>query len=599
MCSFLVKRSYFKFLFALGGVKNSMKKPEVLNVPRNLWKEFLLVTFLNFAFATLVDASSFLMQFSKEAMINGKIVLSLALICLYYIRSPFETFSSLYLKEFQELFDEHLELVINERGSRILLKVKDKVSHRNEKHGYQEQMPSSTILKTLKKYIDRNWRMKVFFITNGINILSSLLLFIGLIFSSTLEIENTWLFVLLVIFAATCEYFFSNARMKTNNAYRNEHRKAHLEETEASQNILQIAPLNDEHAEFLTTNYVTASQKSHIIRRANSKDRRKLNVLDSLAHSFFTIAVIGLKTFEVGILNINFEALVGAIALAGIYNQFTRKITSLIHIRDDYNEIQQDIKVYEPDFENINTIYERECKKDKLQPAKVISLTIPQFKVAYSSDDASKPFELSAPNSLTFHPGDFVTLTGVTGSGKSTLMKMLTDNLHFDKAPINVKLQSDGYAKAIIHQDKLVLGSNSVLYELTFGKEDYDKAKLLEILHALHLYEEISDRTDDVLQYLASTGSDQYSSGQKQRLALARTLLNVDETTQIVAFDEATNNQNDDVALQVLIYIKNTYKNCIVLFATHQVSIANQVATRTLEFTRSTDDTYFCVNEVI
>ena len=587
-----------KFSFILGGMKNNMKKYEVLNVPRSLWKDFLMVTFLNFVFTMLIDASSFLMQFSKEAMLDGKIILSLALISLYYLRSPFETFSYNYLQEFDELLKEHLELVVSERSSNVLLRVKDKVIHQNEKLGYQEQMPSSKILKTLKTYIERTWKKKVFFITNGINILSSLFLFIGLILSSTLEIKNTWLFVLLVVFSATCEYFFSNIRMKTNNAYRNEHRKAHLEMEEASQNIIQMTPLNDEHAKFLTANYVTASQKSHTIRRANSRDRRKISVLDSLAHSFFTIAVIGLKTFEVGIENTNFEALVGAIALAGVYNQFTRKITSLIHIRDDYNEIQQDIKVYQTDFENINTIYEEERKKDKLQPAKVISLTIPKFKVCYTSDGSSKPFELSTSTPLTFYPGDFVTLTGVTGSGKSTLMKMITDNLHFDNAKIETKLETTGYAKAIIHQDKLVLGSNSVLYELTFGKDDYDKAKLLEILHALHLYEEISDRTGNVLQYLGSTGSDQYSSGQKQRLALARTLLNVDETTQIVAFDEATNNQNDDVALQVLQYIKNTYKNCIVLFATHQVSVANQVANRKLEFTRSIDDTCFCVNEI-
>lgn len=575
-----------------------MKQCEVMNVPHTIWKEFFLVTLLNFAFTMLIDASSFLMQFSKETMVNGNVILSLILISFYYVRNPFETFSSLYLLEFQELLSEHLDLTVNERCSNVLLKVKDKVIHTNELCGYQEKMPSSKILETLSTFIERTWKKRVFFITNGINFLSSIVLFIGLILSSTLEIQNTHIFVLLVIFSATCEYFFSNARMKTSNEFRDQHRKAQLAKKEASQNIIQMTPLNDEHAKFLTRNFVIASQKSHSIRRESSKKRRKINVLDSLAHSFFTIAVISLKTFEVGFENMNLETLVGAIALAGVYTQFTRRITSLIHIRDDYNEIREDIKVYQPDFENINEIYERERKKEKLQPTKVISLTIPNFRVRYSSDDDSKPFELSAPEAITFYPGDFITLTGVTGSGKSTLMKMLTDNLYFKDAKIEIKLQSTGYAKSIIHQDKLVLGSNSVLYELTFGKDDYDKAKLLEILHALHLYEELADRTNDVLHYLNTTGSDQYSSGQKQRLALARTLLNVDETTQIIAFDEVTNNLNDEIALQVLKYIQSRYKECIILFATHQIAIANQIANRHLEFTRSSDDTFFCVKEI-
>ena len=202
-------------------MKNNMKKYEVLNVPRSLWKDFLLVTFLNFVFTMLIDASSFLMQFSKEAMLDGKIILSLALISLYYLRSPFETFSYNYLQEFDELLKEHLELVVSERSSNVLLRVKDKVIHQNEKLGYQEQMPSSKILKTLKTYIERTWKKKVFFITNGINILSSLFLFIGLIlglmFSQLVEC-----IVFLIVFVTLRKYcggYHADTYLKCNTVF--------------------------------------------------------------------------------------------------------------------------------------------------------------------------------------------------------------------------------------------------------------------------------------------------------------------------------------------------------------------------------------------
>lgn len=576
-----------------------MKKREVfMKVPRELFKEFLVLTLINLGFGLAMDAASFLLQFSKNAMVEGHVILSLILISLYYIRRPLESFSTTFIRERNDIMQEHIEIVLTSRASTILLKTKSKVLHRNELQAFEEKMPSSKIIKTCKSFLESTWHKKVFFIQKGVDILSTLVMFVGLIVVSKFEIEHINLFMALVVVSVFSELFFTNMRMKARNAHRDARRKAKMIEEEAYQNIVQHEPINDQHASFLTDNYINASKEGYGINRKVQKKINIMRALDSLTLTIFTIMVLLIKTWEVGLENADLEMLVSAISLVSIYSQFTHRISSLIDIVESYRDLNEENKIYRNDFDNIITVYEKETEKDEKENVTLKGISLPAFKVHYTTDNNSQPFELVSLNTIHVQPGDFVILTGVTGSGKSTLIKMLTSNLHFDGFEVNFEADKDGYPKSVIHQDKIVLGSNSILKEITLGKSDYDREKLFEILRALHLYEEIAERSNDVLDYLDTTGIGQYSSGQVQRLALVRTLMNVDESTQIIAFDEATNNQNDEIGLRVLKYIKETYRNSVVLFATHQVAIATQVATKHLHFTHSTNEMNFQVDEV-
>lgn len=576
-----------------------MKKREVFTkVPSELLKEFLVVTLISLGFGLTMDATSFLLQFSKNAMVEGHVILSLVLISLYYIRRPLETFSNTFIRERNDIMQEHIEIVLTSRASTILLKTKSKVLHRNELQGFEEKMPSSKIIKTCKAFLESTWHKKVFFIHKGVDILSTIVMFVGLITVSKFEIEHTKLFIAIVVVSVFSEIFFTNMRMKTRNKHRDERRRARMIEEEAYQNIVQLEPINDEHASFLTDNYISASKQGFSINRNLQKKINTVRALNSMTLSIFTILVLVIKTWEVGLENANLEMLMSAISLVSIYSQFTHRIASLVDIVESYRDLNEEKKIYQNDFENIIGVYEKETENDEKENIAIKGISVPVFKVHYRTDNNSQPFELVSSSVIHVRPGDFVMLTGDTGSGKSTLIKMLTSNLHFDGFEVGFEADKDGYPKSVIHQDKVILGSNSILKEITLGKPEYDREKLFEILHALHLYEEISERSSDVLAYLDKTGIGHYSSGQVQRLALARTLLNVDDSTQIIAFDEATNNQNDEIGLRVLRYIKETYKNSVVLFATHQVAIATEVATKHLHFTHSTDEMNFQVDEV-
>ena len=92
-----------------------------------------------------------------------------------------------------------------------------------------------------------------------------------------------------------------------------------------------------------------------------------------------------------------------------------------------------------------------------------------------------------------------------------------------------------------------------------------DEEKLLYILKGLLLYEEISEKDKDVLRHLKNSSIGDNSTGQKQRLAIVRLLYNMDDTIQIIGFDEATNALNDAITLQTLNFIKEYCKNKILI----------------------------------
>ena len=175
---------------------------------------------------------------------------------------------------------------------------------------------------------------------------------------------------------------------------------------------------------------------------------------------------------------------------------------------------------------------------------------------------------------------------------------MITFNRDFPQNCVKVIAETDGYPKAVIHQAKQTLGRQPVLQELTLGNDNYDRKMLCELLHATNLYEEIAEKTPDVLFYLAHTSKEKFSTGQNQRLALVRTLLNMEDDVGIVALDEVTSNLNDVLAIEVMKYVKDFCKSKIVLFATHQASILNGLANKHLKISETDAEKSYCLAQV-
>lgn len=183
-------------------------------------------------------------------------------------------------------------------------------------------------------------------------------------------------------------------------------------------------------------------------------------------------------------------------------------------------------------------------------------------------------------------PGEFVYLIGKTGSGKSSLLKLLYGELPLKEGEGKVcgfDLQRIGRSKIPFLRRKLgiVFQDFELLTDRTVNEN------LLFVLKATGWKDkkEMNDRIEDVLSKvgLQTKGykkPHELSGGEQQRVAIARALLN---DPDLILADEPTGNLDPETSegiLQLLVSISKNGK--AVLMATHDHALMQRFPSRTL-----------------
>lgn len=154
-----------------------------------------------------------------------------------------------------------------------------------------------------------------------------------------------------------------------------------------------------------------------------------------------------------------------------------------------------------------------------------------EFKnVSYSYPGADEP----AINNLSFtlKAGDTFGIVGRTGSGKSTILKLLTRQVDPSEGVIlidgkslkEINLDAFRAELGIVPQD-VFLFSETIAENLSFGSlKEVDQAKLEEVAKKAYVYHNIEDFPKKFETLLGERGVN-LSGGQKQRLSIARALI--------------------------------------------------------------------------
>lgn len=174
--------------------------------------------------------------------------------------------------------------------------------------------------------------------------------------------------------------------------------------------------------------------------------------------------------------------------------------------------------------------------------------------------------------SFTIKDGEFVFLTGASGAGKTTVMKLLLRDI---KANSGVVLVNDQNVSELTH-------SKLPDYRRNLGVvfQDYkllNKTVFDNIAFALMVTEtpegEIADRVNDVLDIVHLTDKAksypwELSGGEQQRVTIARAIVNV---PPILIADEPTGNLDEENSVQVLDLFEKINKmyDMTILIATH------------------------------
>lgn len=185
--------------------------------------------------------------------------------------------------------------------------------------------------------------------------------------------------------------------------------------------------------------------------------------------------------------------------------------------------------------------------------------------------------------SLTFGESEFVAITGESGSGKSTLLNIIGGMDSFDDGEMFVDGQPTFQYD---EQDWEEYRRNKIGYVF----QDYSLVghytALTNVMSALLImgYEK-NEAEETAMQYLAQVGLNGYethraselSSGQKQRLSIARALA---KNTGIIVADEPTGNLDSETGEQIIQLLKELSKSRLVIMVTHNYDQAEAYVTR-------------------
>ena len=176
---------------------------------------------------------------------------------------------------------------------------------------------------------------------------------------------------------------------------------------------------------------------------------------------------------------------------------------------------------------------------------------------------------------FTIPAGTNTAVVGHSGSGKSTMSRLLFRFYDVNAGAITidgqdvraVTQQSLRAAIGIVPQDT-VLFKDTIEYNIAYGKPGASKADIIAAARAASIHDFIDSLPDGYATMVGERGL-KLSGGEKQRVAIARTLL---KDPAILIFDEATSALDSKAEQAIQAQLKEIAKNRTTLVIAHRLS---------------------------
>jgi len=180
--------------------------------------------------------------------------------------------------------------------------------------------------------------------------------------------------------------------------------------------------------------------------------------------------------------------------------------------------------------------------------------------------------------SLSICRGDFIFLTGESGSGKTTFLRLLSGLESPDRGKIyvldtdiskhNKKELSDFRRKiGIIMQDNIFIENETVSYNVSLPLLISNGKDIKSKVNAVLKLVELDNKGNKIIKTL--------SAGERQRIAIARAIINKPD---IILADEPTGNLDYKLSTNIIkMLIKLSKYGATVIVATHEFSLVKEL----------------------
>lgn len=202
----------------------------------------------------------------------------------------------------------------------------------------------------------------------------------------------------------------------------------------------------------------------------------------------------------------------------------------------------------------------------------IVPIQLDQVSFSYLPDR-----EVLKSISLVFPSKGLVVITGQSGSGKSTLGALLSKtylpsqgSITFHETSVQSLSSVDIMVKmAILNSDNYCF-KGSLRDHFYLAKPDATDAEIIHVMNQVQLHKFLQSHAEG-LDYALTEGGNNLSVGERQRLFIARTLL---QSVQVYLFDEVTSSVDRENEFIIMNVIREIAKNHLVILITHRLKQA-------------------------
>lgn len=216
-------------------------------------------------------------------------------------------------------------------------------------------------------------------------------------------------------------------------------------------------------------------------------------------------------------------------------------------------------------------------KTEDIESGKVLDIKgdIKFSHVGFQYDDGT--FPVLKDISFSVKPNETLAILGPTGSGKSTLVHLLTGLLDYTEGSITIdsvelkEIQKKCLRKnvGIVLQEPFLF-SKTIYDNIKISRKDADKSKVYSAAKIASVHDVISEFSGGYDTLVGEKGVT-LSGGQKQRIAIARTIIN---DCPILIFDDSLSAVDTQTDNEIRKAIKSLRKKCTTIIIAHRISSA-------------------------